>query len=49
MKNVLKPLGKSILILVGLTEAGLVKHAAILKKSYWIRYDYTNNLKLKNA
>ena len=44
MKNVLKPLAKSVLIPLGLTAAESATDAAI-QKNYWIRNHYTDSLK----
>ena len=38
MKNVLKPLAKSVLMPLRLTAAVSAKEVAIHKKTFWIRY-----------
>ena len=48
MKNVLKPLAKSILIPLGFTTAASTTSAAIQKKNFWISYDNINNCKREN-
>ena len=48
MKNVLKPLAKSILIPLGFTTAASTTSAAIQKKFFWISYDNINNCKREN-
>ena len=45
MNNILKPLAKSALIALGLTAAASATNAAIQKENFWIRHDYTDNLK----
>ena len=46
MKNVLKPLAKSVLIPLGLTGATVAAtDAAIQKEKFWIWYDYGNYFK----
>ena len=53
MKNVLRPLAKSVLIPLGFTAGASATDAAIHKKNVWIRfsfglsfaYDYTDSLK----
>ena len=46
IKNVIKPLAKSVLIPLGLTAAASVADAGIHKKNIRIRkYDNTNNIK----
>ena len=44
IENVLKPLAKIVLIILGLTVAVLTTNAAIQKK-IWIRYGNNNNVK----
>ena len=39
MKNVLKPLAKNVLILLGLSAAASATHPAIQKKYSWISYN----------
>ena len=46
IKNVIKPLAKSVLIPLGLTAAASAVDAGIHKKNIRIRkYDHTNNIK----
>ena len=45
MKNVLKPLAKSLLIPLGLTAEVSATDVAIHKKNIWIGHDYTNYFK----
>ena len=47
MKNVLRPLTKSVLIPLGLTIAASATGAAIQKK-FWIKDDQTDGLKWSN-
>ena len=47
MKNLLKPLAKSVLIPLGLTAASATD-AAVHKKNVWIGNDYTDNVKRRN-
>ena len=47
MKNVLTPLAKSVLVSLGLTAAASAIDAATQKKFY-VRDDYTDNLKRRN-
>ena len=44
MKNVLRPLTKSVLIPLGLTIAASATGAAI-QKNFWIKDDHTDSLK----
>ena len=49
MKNVLKPLVKSVLIQLGLTAAASVTAALqLFKKIFWSRCEYAYNLEWKN-
>ena len=49
MKTLLKPLAKSVLILLGLTAAVSATYAAIQKKkNFWIWYDNINKFELRN-
>ena len=45
MKNLLKPLAKSVLIPLQLTVSASATDAAIKKENFWIGYDYAYNLK----
>ena len=48
MKNVLKPLAKSVLLPLGLTAAASATNAAIQKQIFWIGYDNCYNPNWRN-
>ena len=45
MKNVFKPLVKSVLITLGLTAAAAVNTETYSKEKFWIGYNNTSNFK----
>ena len=48
MRNVLKPLAKSILIPLGSRAATLATDEPIHEKNVWIEYNTINNFNLRN-
>ena len=48
MKNVLKPLAKSVLLPLGLTAAASATNAAIQKQIFWIGYENGYNPNWRN-